>query len=281
MLQKVTIALLVTFLTTAGCRGGAARATDFNARGVAAMDSGSVDRAIAAFDSAIAARPDYAEAFRNRGRAYRTKGVFDRALADYDRAIALDSTNAGFYNDRAFAFQMQGQYDRAIADFSHAIARDSTHALAIKNRGRTHFYAGHFAEASADLQRGLVLDSTNAYVAIWLHFVNLHLGTADTARLAQQLARTDTVGWPAPVGRYYLGRLSADSLMRLAPSSDSRVAKDQTCAVAFYVGEQLLAEGRTADATTRFQEARAHCPKSFTEYDGAVAELGRLGAPPR
>jgi lipoprotein NlpI len=269
--------LVVIFLTVAGaCKAAAPDAGALTDSGIAAMKRGDTTAAVQRFDSAIALKPDLARAYRLRGDARKGKGEYDAAIADYDQAIKLKGDDAGTFSDRAFAHQGKGEYDLAIQDFDRALALKPDHALALKNRGRTQFYLGHFAEAAADLRRGAVLDSTNAYVAIWLHMAVKRLGQDNMPEFAAQLARTDSTKWPTPVARLYQGRLTPEQLMATAANTDSKAQADQRCAASFYIGEAAMWNKQSAEATKRFQETVASCPKSFTEYDAAHAELGRL-----
>lgn len=220
-----------------------------------------------------------AGALLSRGVGYRAMGDYDRAIADYDQAIQLSPGIAAGYNNRGFAYQLKGDFERAVADYNEAIRLNPDLGTAVKNRGRAQFYLGHFPEAAADLRSGIQLDSTNAYVAIWLHLVAMRLGKDDAAEFAAQLARTDSLRWPAPIARFYLGRLTADQLMAAAATDTTRQG-DQRCAADFYIGESELWKRRIPEATRRFQDAAAACPKDWSEYQGAVAELDRL-TPPR
>src|SRR5215471_7497333 len=69
------------------------RTKDANAyyhRGLAKIDKGDLDGAIAEFNRAIELDPKYAKAYNNRGNAKIAKGDLDQASADYNRAIDLD-----------------------------------------------------------------------------------------------------------------------------------------------------------------------------------------------
>lgn len=271
--------LALVLVSAAACTGASPEAGALADSGLAAMRRGDSASALQRYDQAIALNPSYARAYRLRGDALRDKGAYDAAIEAYDQAIKRKADDAGVFTDRAYVYQIKGEYDRAIQDFDRAIALKSNHALALKNRGRTHFYMGHFADAAADLRRGAQIDSTNAYVAIWLHMAVKRLGQDNAKEFATQLARTDSARWPAPVARFYQGRLTAEQLMAAALSTDSKAQADQRCAAAFYIGEAALWNRQPAEAARRFQETVASCPKSFTEFDAARAELVRLGKP--
>src|SRR5262245_58491819 len=58
--------------------------------------------------------------------------------------------------------------------------------------------------------------------------------------------------------------------------ADNPEAPEEKCEAAFYTGELQLMLGNKPDARTALQTAADTCPKTFYEYNGAVAELKRL-----
>jgi tetratricopeptide (TPR) repeat protein len=98
--------------------------------GLALAWQGDLDRAIRAFDRAIAAEPDLALAYLNRGLAYRQQGDLARALADLNRAVARDRTGARGYYHRSLLYRARGDEVRAEADAERAVAIDPDYAAA-------------------------------------------------------------------------------------------------------------------------------------------------------
>ena len=246
----------------------------------AALERGDNAEAIAAYDRAIALDSGVAAAYRGRGVAHRNVGRLELAVRDYDSAIRLDSTMAGTWNSRGFALQLMESYDASIRDFDRALAIDPAYAQALKSRGRSHFYLGHFEAAAADLGAGLKSDSANLYLPIWIHMAASRAGRQDTARLAGQIASFGLTRWPGPVAQFYLGRISAEQFAAAAEDPDSAVRADQRCAVAFYLGEYLLWQPapQPGEARSHLEQAVATCPRQFSEYLGAKADLERLSA---
>jgi lipoprotein NlpI len=173
---------------------------------------------------------------------------------------------------------MNGESDAALHHYDRALAVKPDLALALKNRGRAHFYLGHYGEAARDLAAGLRYDSTNGFVVVWLHMARQLQGEADSAQLATNVARLDPAKWPAPVAQLYLGKSNIAALDSVAEIGDARAQQVQRCGAAFYVGVMELWSKQTVDARTRLERARAICPHDWSEYQGAVAELGRMGA---
>jgi len=258
-----------------GCHNSSRDAGALTSAGVTHLQMREYERAIRDFDRALALQPGLVVAWRQRGIAYRGKGDYERALADFDQAILLAPSDARLYTERGLTYELLGDYPRAIREFDRAISFKPNNAPAIENRGRTHFYLGNFAQSAADLQRGLSLDSTNAEVALWLHLARQRLGQDDANDFEAHAAPIDSAQWPAPVVRYFLGRLSADSLRAAATMVDS-TGHEQRCSVAFYLGQEALLGGRTETATKLLQTARTECPKELSVHRAAVAELRRL-----
>jgi lipoprotein NlpI len=177
---------------------------------------------------------------------------------------------------RGFGHQMQGEYDAALHDYDRALALKPDLAIALKNRGRAHFYLGNFDQSARDLAAGLRYDSTNGFVVVWLHMARELQGVPDAA-LATNVARLDPAKWPAPVARLYLGESSIAALDSTAEVGDAQALRVQRCGAAFYVGVMQVWKKELPEARTRLERARAICPHDWSEYQGAVAELGRIG----
>jgi lipoprotein NlpI len=220
---------------------------------------------------------DEAKAAFQSGYAHQVKGEYDAALRDYDRALAVKPDYASALNSRGFTYQMKGDYVRAVADYDRALAIKPDLAIALKNRGRAYFYLGKLPESEKDLAAGLRYDSTNAFVAIWLHMVRQRQGVADSSQFASEVARTDSTKWPAPVAKLYLGKSSITDLDAAAERGNANDQMLHRCLAAFYGGEMQLWSKQPAEARARLERARATCPHDQSEYQGAVAELGRLG----
>ena len=87
-------------------------ANAYHNRGVALMQKGELDRAIADYSKVIGFRPNYADAYYNRGVTHRTKGDNDRAIADYTKAIENNPNDVEAYHRRGEAYQSKGNSER-------------------------------------------------------------------------------------------------------------------------------------------------------------------------
>jgi lipoprotein NlpI len=239
---------------------------------------GDYDRAIADCTEAIRLDPKYAFAYNNRCFANALKGDYDRAIVDCTEAIQLDPKYAFAYNNRGLVYNAKDDDDRAIADYTEAIRLDPKYALAYKNRARVNLYAGALPEAMADLNQARELDPKDAYAALWLDIVNKRSNLP--SRLAEATKQIEMTKWPAPVIRLYLGQLTPEAVLAAADDPDLSTKKNQVCEANFYTGEFTLQRNDKGETTRLFRLAAAGCPKSFNEYEGAVAELKALGATP-
>ena len=83
-----------------------------NHLGIALMDKGQMDEAIASYKRAIELDPNYAMPHNNLGNALRDKGRLDEAIASYNKAIELDPKNAVPHTNLGNALQRQGPAGR-------------------------------------------------------------------------------------------------------------------------------------------------------------------------
>ncbi|MBT8081667.1 MAG: sulfotransferase [Gammaproteobacteria bacterium] len=92
-----------------------------NLLGSTLQSQGRFDEAVKAFDEAIRARPDFAEAYSNRGNALKGLGRFADSVGNYDKAITLKPDFADAYYNRANALKDLGELDAAIASYENAL----------------------------------------------------------------------------------------------------------------------------------------------------------------
>ena len=85
-----------------------------NNRAVALWSMGRFEEALAGFDAALAARPDYVEAHYNRGNVLRDMLRLDEAGQSFDRAIAIDPGFAPAYRNKGFCALLQGDFAQGL-----------------------------------------------------------------------------------------------------------------------------------------------------------------------
>ncbi|SRR5258708_863814 len=255
-------------------------ASAFNNRGlIFAERKGDHERAIRDFDQALRLRADYAEALSNRAHSYYAKGDYDRAIQDYDQAIKLEPNYTGNFFDRASASSSKKDYGRALLDLNHALQLKTKDPSLLYARGITQFFLGQFRSAKGDLSLSLNLRPEDTYCVIWLYLACSKSGEDAKNALRKYSAVLKSSDWPAPAIQMYLGALSPKSLLSSARDADGKKDNKQSCQAYFYIGEDALLRGKSADAEKLFQESIAAGSPSSFEYIGARAELERMKAP--
>ena len=130
----------------------------------------------------------------------------------------------------------------------------------------------------ADLTESLRLDANQSYAIIWRYLAQSRSGKPELAKseFAAKLGPLDKARWPAPVIDFLLGKSDPDALLRAAEHPDAETRRGQVCEAEFYVGEWHLLNLRLKEASDLLSRAEKNCPKTFIEYEGAVAELRRM-----
>jgi len=283
----------------------------FSNRGVAYARKGDYDRAIQNYDEAIRLNPNHANALYDRGNAYRRKGDYDRAIQNYDEAIRLNPNHANAFSNRGIAYGRKGDYDRAVQNYDEAIRLNPNHANALYNRGNAHrrkgdydhagrdydqvirlnpkhadaysnrglvrFYQGQFAAAVPDLSQAVGLDPTNLYRILLLYLAEARAGSHAQDGLAQATMGLDLKEWPGPIVSMYLGKVPEHVVFDAVADSDPAKQRQKRCQAHFYVGQQLLIRQNNSEAAKMFRESLATNVSVLFEYEGAQAELRRLG----
>lgn len=90
--------------------------TAYYNRGIAKMELGRFQDAIADYDRAIKIMPDFALAYNNRGVAKYELGRFEDAIADYNKAIKIMPDFAPAYYNRGAAKEKLGDKEGAKED---------------------------------------------------------------------------------------------------------------------------------------------------------------------
>jgi tetratricopeptide (TPR) repeat protein len=287
----------------------------FNNRGYAYFAKSSYDRAVTDFDEAVKLDPQYALAYNNRGYAYFMQKNYDRAISDYDQAIRLDPmpavagvggsgrSHVNIYVNRGVAYALKGDFDHALSDYYEAIRVDPNYARAFGSRGHVFRHIGNYARAISDYSEALRLDPSDPgvyadrgfvhflvadyprasadlaqaiahlpepYPVLWRYLARTRAGGDGTAELATAAAQLKTKAWPYPIVEFYLGKRNAEDMAAAAAGAEER------CEAEFYLGEWRLLRGDRSKAKEALEAAKATCPASFYEHDGAIAELGRI-----
>ena len=140
-----------------------------------------LEKALSAYDNAIALKPDFVEAYNNRGGVKNLLGKHQNALADYNKAIRLKPDYAEAYSNRGGTKNLLGKHQEALADYDKAIQLKSDNPKVYDNRGSTKHLLRKHQEAIIDYDKAIRLKPD--YVEAYRHRgnVNRALGKYEAA----------------------------------------------------------------------------------------------------
>lgn len=254
-------------------------------RGLAYRRAGDYDHALVDLTGAIKADPGNVASIIERGVVYRAKGNLDRAIDDFTNALAIcakrpcgEQTSAAADAGRGDSWRDKGDNDRALADYAEAIRVAPKNATLYEARGRAELYAGSLPQALADFEQASEIDPKRGYTALWLDIASKR--SNQPRRLADTIREVDGTRWPGPIIRLYLGQTTPAAVLAAADDRDPIAKRGRVCEANFYTGELALLSGAKDEALRLFRLAAADCPRTFSEWWTATAELKALGATP-
>jgi tetratricopeptide (TPR) repeat protein len=123
-------------------------------RGLALRRAGDPSGAAAAYDAALAANPEFVDAYYERGLLRAAAGERSAALADLDRAAGLSPRAANVFYSRGLLRSLAGNMAGAIGDFTRALdLRSGDYPEARIARAEALLDAGDQARARADIDQ--------------------------------------------------------------------------------------------------------------------------------
>lgn len=131
-----------------------------NLAGAVLAGVGQPDRAVEAYDRALAIQPDYAEAHANRASALIGLKRYDEALASCDRAIALFPDSAQALSNRGIALKHLGRIEEALESYDKAVRLMPNSAEIHYNRGNALLGPKTLEHAIAAYDRAIALRPT-------------------------------------------------------------------------------------------------------------------------
>jgi hypothetical protein len=99
-----------------------------NGLGLAVVDCGRLDDAIAQYREALKIKPDDAEVDNNLGNALADNGRPDEAIAYYEKALEVNPNSASAHNNLGKALAGRGKTDEALAHLQKAVEIDPNFA---------------------------------------------------------------------------------------------------------------------------------------------------------
>ena len=137
----------------------------FNIQGTVLKSLRQFDLSFAAFNKALAIKPEYADAYNNMGNAFQEQGKLEEAVEAYNKVLAIKPDYADAYNNMGTALKDQGKLEEAIEAYNEALAIKPDYAEAYNNMGITLQEQGKLDEAIEAYNKGLAIkaDFAEAY----------------------------------------------------------------------------------------------------------------------
>ncbi|MDB5805567.1 MAG: hypothetical protein JWN73_2889 [Betaproteobacteria bacterium] len=253
-------------------------AASLSLRGIFKHQSRDFEGAVADYSASLRIRAD-GDTYANRGETRLEQNDFAPALQDFKQAVEINPDVGGYYLRRSLAWRGLGQYGRAVQDSDAAIAHPPASAQTFCDRGIANFYDGRFGDAIPDLEKCPQDDENYGYMQIWRYIAQVR-SAGDSPGFRGELEASRFLGraWPGPVREMLLGRITPEALLVVATiSADPVKSAGRDCEASFYAGELQLTRGETGAARLSLTAALGKCSPGFLEYQGAVAELKRMG----
>jgi tetratricopeptide (TPR) repeat protein len=131
--------------------------------GVGLSELGRHGDALAAYDKAVARKPDFFAVYPNRALAREKQGQVKGALDDYAVALRLRPRDVGSLIGRGALYLKRGVADLALKDFEAAARADRSSLDAQYNLGLAHLALGRPGEAASAFTAALRIDPNDAY----------------------------------------------------------------------------------------------------------------------
>ena len=116
------------------------------------------DQAIAAYDKALAIKPDLHQALYNRGNALGNLGRDEEAIASYDKVLAIQTDDHEAWNNRGYALGNLGRDEEAIASFERVLDIKPDYHQAWYNIACTYALQDKSDLAIENLEKAILLD---------------------------------------------------------------------------------------------------------------------------
>lgn len=251
---------------TTAIEGEPKLATAWDARALARLQFDQLDEAIADSGEAAALAPNNAGVLNNRAMILSVAGRTKEAMETFNAALVLDPGYVRAYFNRGNARARSGDAKGALADFARAIDHDAEYLPAYTERAVTKFSLGNFAEADSDFEAAARLDPDREILwRLWRHVSRGRAGLAEVPLPAG----TDGGDWPAPLVAMFDGKVGPGLALTAAPDGDPDGL--------FFAGEYHLLHENEPAAIEHFRRAVDEGDPTSHGYDGARAELRRLG----
>jgi tetratricopeptide (TPR) repeat protein len=147
--------------------------------GNALQDLGMINKAIEAYNKALALKPNYAEALNNKGNACHELGKLEDAIEAYNKALSLKPNYAEAFNNMGTALKDQDRLKEALEAYNKALALRPDYPEALYNFSTALQDQGKLDEAIEALNKATELKPDYAGAYLSMAFLYLIKGNAE------------------------------------------------------------------------------------------------------
>ncbi len=212
-----------------------------------------------------------------RAASLDTLGRLSEGAEAYRAALAFKPDNADALAGLAANALRQGDDAAALARANEALKIAPRHQVARQVHAFASYYLENYAATRDDLQELLKArgaEAERSQVPLWLYLATRRLGGDGAAALAGA-SGGGRGAWPAPLVRYYEGKLDFDAVLAQA-GSEAPLKRLRETEAYFYAGQKLLLDGDAAQARRYWQKAVDLGVVEAKEHTLAQRELKRL-----
>ena len=147
----------------------------------AALKQGRLEDAIRGYREVVAVKPEYVRAYYNMGNALRRLGRRREAVEAYQGALEVDPGYHEARTNLGLTLAELGEFDEAIAEYERVLAADANHVGARLNLGAVLVQQGRLREAEAQYRAVTRIDPNEANAHHRLGVVLTRQGRFDEA----------------------------------------------------------------------------------------------------
>jgi tetratricopeptide (TPR) repeat protein len=211
----------------------------------------------------------------SRGLLELRKQELSEAKKDFTAAITQDPAMMDAYYNRAQCESLLGEHTKALDDLNKVIEGRPDVAQAYYTRGWVKMDLADYDGAAEDFKHHVTInDVGEAHSPYSVMLCALAYRKAQNPRAGDYMLGwwqpNETKMWPYPVLRFLRGEITGKDLLSAADTND-RMTEAKT-----YLGMQQSIEGKTKEAVENLSWVRGNGNRSFSEYQLALSELGRM-----
>lgn len=226
-------------------------------------------------DRAIEVAPNDSDSYVLRSSIYDRLDNVKKSMDDSNEAVRLNIHNANAFSSRGYSYINLGLPEDAIKDFTQALKLDSNLIAAMNGRMYAYFMQSDYIACDKQCMETLakvgMTDRSAPFAVIMAAICRRQLKKLpERMALLSQAAQTfNPRDWPYPIIQYMNEQISADAVFQQATDND-KMTEAKT-----YVGFDLLADNKGAEASPLIIWVKEHGNKTFNEYDLVSGLLNR------